>query len=149
MKRIILTTAILSLGLCCACTTLPPPDSSQIPEEVRKSDKKEIALGNKLMKSILADNYKLFAECVKDGPAAQITEKDFKTSRSNMLGQFGTMKSYHFLTALETPAVKNLIWKITFERKGKDGKQITQQVLFRLVTGFDENKSVILSFGFL
>ena len=51
--------------------------------------------------------------------------------------------------ALKTPAVKNLIWKITFVRRGKDGQVITQQVLFRLVTGMDEGKCIVLSFGFI
>ena len=91
----------------------------------------------------------MFSECLKNGPAAQMTLQDFKTSHKNMTEIFGKLISFEFLVSLKTPAVKNLIWKITFTKTGKDGREITQQVLFRLIAGTDEGQLIVLSFGFV
>ena len=138
---------LIPLLFCSACRVIPP-ESVQVPEDHR-NDSVEIAIGNKLLKAIRSNDFRMFSECLKNGPAAQMTLQDFKTSRKNMTEMFGKMISFEFLTSLKTPAVKNLIWRITFTKTGKDGREITQQVLFRLIAGTDEGQHIVLSFGFV
>ena len=137
----------LSLLFCSACRVIPP-ESVQVPE-AHRNDSAEIAIGNKLLNAMQSNDFRMFSECLKNGPAAQMTLQDFKTSRKNMTEMFGKMISFEFLTSLRTPAVKNLIWRITFTKTGKDGREITQQVLFRLITGTDERQHIVLGFGFV
>lgn len=138
---------LIPLLFCSACRVIPP-ESVQVPE-AHRNDSVEIAIGNKLLKAIRSNDFRMFSECLKNGPAAQMTLQDFKTSRKNMTEMFGKMISFEFLTSLRTPAVKNLIWRITFTKTGKDGREITQQVLFRLIAGTDEGQHIVLSFGFV
>ena len=147
MRTLLLTLLLIPLLLCSACRVIPP-DPVQDPEAVR-NDSAEIAVGNKFLKAMQTNDFRMFSECLKNGPAAQMTLQDFKTSRKNMTEMFGKMISFEFLTSLKTPAVKNLIWKITFRKTGRDGREITQQVLFRLITGTDEGEHIVLSFGFV
>lgn len=47
------------------------------------------------------------------------------------------------------PAVRNLIWKVGFERDADDGDEVEQDMLFRLMTGNVDGKTCMLSCGFL
>ena len=67
------------------------------------------------------------------------------TSRAQMVA----VSTDVLMDALQTPSVRNRIWIVTFERKGADGRTITQEVLFRLVCGTLDGRAVILGFGFL
>lgn len=147
MNFLMIPILILPL-VCCSCRVIPP-DPPRDPEEESRRISAGTALGNEMLGAIRGNSFQLFSKCLKNGPAAQMTLQDFRTSRENMRELFGTLKTFEFLTALRTPAVENLIWKVTFIKTGKDGREITSQVLFRLVTGTDEGKSVVLSFGFL
>lgn len=138
---------LVPLLFCSGCRVIPP-ESVQVPE-AHRNDSAEIVIGNKLLNAMQTNDFRMFSECLKNGPAAEMTLQDFKTSRKNMTEMFGKMISFEFLTSLRTPAVKNLIWKITFTKTGKDGREITQQVLFRLIAGTDEGKHIVLSFGFV
>ena len=138
---------LIPLLFCSACRVIPP-DPVQDPE-AHRNDSAGIAIGNKLLKAMQSNDFRMFSKCLKNGPAAQMTLQDFKTSRKNMTEMFGKLISFEFLVSLKTPAVKNLIWKITFTKTGKDGREITQQVLFRLIAGTDEGQLIVLSFGFV
>ena len=138
---------LVPLLFCSACRVIPP-ESVQDPE-AHRNDSAGIAIGNKLLKAMQSNDFRMFSECLKNGPAAQMTLQDFKTSHKNMTEIFGKLISFEFLVSLKTPAVKNLIWKITFTKTGKDGREITQQVLFRLIAGTDEGQLIVLSFGFV
>lgn len=147
MRTLFLPLILIPLLFCSACRVIPP-ESVQDPEAVR-NDSVEIAIGNQLLKAMQINDFRMFSECLKNGPAAQMTLQDFNTSRKNMTEMFGEIVSYEYLASLKTPAVRNLIWKITFVRTGKDGREITQQVLFRLITGTDERQHIVLGFGFV
>ena len=45
--------------------------------------------------------------------------------------------------------MRNLIWKVGFERDGSDGDEVEQDMLFRLVTGNVDGETCVLSCGFL
>ena len=65
-----------------------------------------------------------------------------------MREQFGRIRSAEFLTELRTPLVRNLVWKVRFERKNREGGTLEQDMLFRLVTGTLDGRPVVLNFGF-
>lgn len=143
---VLFTSAALLLS---ACTTVSSSYPKPQPVPLSGDCSQEIKLGGTLLNAVKDNDFQAFKECLKDGPAEKLTKNDFETSRNNSGNQFGKIKNFHFLTALKTPAVRNLIWKVTFERKGSDGKTIEQELLFRLVTGMLDGKPVVLSFGFL
>lgn len=78
-----------------------------------------------------------------------VTEKDFKTSCRKLEKRFGKINDFKFLTALDTPAFHNLIWVVSFHRKGSKNQDICQQLLFRLVTMPDDEKNIVVSYGFI
>ena len=109
MKIVLIPLLLASVFLSVSCRVIPP-DSPQEPKEHR-NDSAAIALGNKLLTSIRENDFRMFSECLKNGPASQMTLQDFKTSGKNMNEMFGKLQSFEFLSSLKTPAVKNLIWK--------------------------------------
>ncbi|HCG24973.1 MAG TPA: hypothetical protein DE060_02450 [Lentisphaeria bacterium] len=147
MKKIFLLFGMLAAVFLSACTTIPKEDTT-IPAAPADCSA-GVRLGDRLLTSIQANDFKEFHACLANGPASKLTVKDFKTSRESTLSQFGELKNFHFLTNLTTPAVQNLIWRVTFERKGSDGKMIAQDLLFRLVAGTVDEQPTVLSFGFL
>ena len=149
MKRFFLFPAILTAALLCACTVIPERPASPMEETQKPDSAGDIRLGNTLLSAIRADDFRAFHACLANGPAAKMTDRDFRTSRENILSQFGKIRDFRYLTALQTPSVRNRIWIVTFERKGADGRTITQEVLFRLVCGTPDGRTVILGFGFL
>ena len=140
MKKIFLLFGMLAAVFLSACTTIPKEDTT-IPAAPADCSA-GVRLGDRLLTSIQANDFKEFHACLANGPASKLTVKDFKTSRESTLSQFGELN-------LTTPAVQNLIWRVTFERKGSDGKMIAQDLLFRLVAGTVDEQPTVLSFGFL
>ena len=148
MKRFSLFPAVLTAALLCACTVIPDKSESKVPETAVNLSG-DIRLGDNLLSAIRADDFQAFHACLSNGPAAKMTDRDFRTSRKNILSQFGELKEFRFLTEQKTPSVRNLLWIVTFERKGASGELITQELLFRLVLGRLEDGAIVLSFGFL
>ncbi|MGE4565804.1 MAG: hypothetical protein AB7F32_13100 [Victivallaceae bacterium] len=141
MKKIINFTAALLLLLLAACTSTP----AKAPAERSRA----IALGQTLLESIDRNDYAQFSKIAPAELLKAMDEAKFSNARENIIAQFGKITDFHFLTALKTPSVENLIWIVTFERKSVDGKKtIQQQVLFRTVCGELDGQTVLLSFGF-
>ena len=61
----------------------------------------------------------------------------------------GKIKDFDYVLELETPAVRNLIWRVEFERDTDDGRDVEQDMLFRLVTGKVDDETCVMSCGFL
>ena len=57
-------------------------------------------------------------------------------------------KSYEFLTRLQAPIFRNMIYKVKFQRTGNDRKAIEQEALFRVMLAEDNGKIQVLSFVF-
>ena len=139
---------ILLAGLLAGCTTVstgergftPPPDSGQAETE-------------KLGTGILAAfRDRDFAELVENLPAnfaGNLKEKDFLSSLERLEKQYGKIGGAEYLTSLDTPAFCNLIWKVDFTARGTKGNEIRRQLLFRVVSIRHNDRSEIVSFGFL
>lgn len=79
-----------------------------------------------------------------------IPEKQFIAAHQNLQKQFGKMKDFKFVTSLRTPLVQNDIWLVTFQRKNAEkNEEITQDILFRFVTGEDADGWKVIGFAFL
>ena len=93
-----------------------------------------------------------FPAFIKNTPgelAELVTEKDFRTSCRNFNEKYGKLQDFRFLTALDTPAFCNLIWVVTFVRAGTNGTEIRRQLLFRVVSMPDGDKTKVISYGFM
>lgn len=147
MKHLLFAVLALFMLILCGCRSTSTESAPAA--EVDSEYSAEIKLGDTVLKAIRDNDYKLFRKQIAADQVKDFSEADFNTSYKNMLKQFGEIKSVKFVTELRTPAVTNLVWMISFERKGSDGESIEQDMLFRLVTGKVDGRTRILSMGLI
>ena len=119
------------------------------PEECEHLLKDSEQLGNGILQAFRDKDFAALKRNMPGELSTQLTEKDFSTSCRNCDEKFGSIREFRLLTALDTPAFGNLIWVVTFERKGANGAEIRRQLLFRLVTMRVDGKTQVVSCGFL
>ena len=110
-----------------------------------------VKTGNAILDAVTAGDYGKFISAY-DSRDAKITPDEFKASCENFRNQFGVIKGFEYKFELETPLVMNNIWVVTFEREttaSGEKKVITQQLLFRLVTGEVDGSLHVIAMGFL
>ena len=79
-----------------------------------------------------------------------VPEKEFHSAHNSMKQQFGELTDFRHMATLRTPNVQNDIWIVTFRRKSTNGNgDILQDLLFRFVTGEDEDGWKVIGFAFL
>ena len=110
---------------------------------------RSVELGNNILAAFRDEDYAKLKKNIPGPLQTKMTEKDFKTSCTNWRDTLGKIKDYDYVTELETPAVRNLIWRVEFERDDSDGHEVEQDMLFRLVTGNVDDETCVLSCGFL
>ena len=76
-------------------------------------------------------------------------EKEFSLSRKKVCQAMGKPVRKQFVGKLEHPFLDIELWKITFKRKGKEGKTIVQDALFQVVCATENGEQKVISFGFL
>ena len=146
MKIIIFLLFLLLLPACC---TIPEKGAQDVNKrEFPKGDERLIQLGGNILRAMQKADYKSFAKYVNEKDN-KISEDEFRTSEKNIREQFGRITGFEYLTDLEMPLMHNLIWKVQFERKGKNQETVKQDLLFRLVLGTIDGKPHIISMGFL
>ncbi len=131
------------------CSNLSSTDSKSTSAA---AEKEEAVIGDRILGAIRDKNYPEFHALIGQGAfAKEMAEKDFNTSCEQFKKQFGRIIQFSFLTELKTPGVKNLIWRVTFERPSANtgGDPIRQELLFRLVTAELEGKAEVIGMGFL
>ena len=110
---------------------------------------RSVELGNNILASFRDEDFAKLRKNIPGPLQSKMTEKDFKTSCANWRDTLGTIKDYDYVLELDTPAVRNLIWRVEFERDTTDGDEVEQDMLFRLVTGNVDDETCVLSCGFL
>ena len=110
---------------------------------------RSVELGNNILAAFRDEDFAHLKENLPGPLQSKMTEKDFRTSCKNWRDTLGKIKDYDYVLELETPAVRNLIWKVEFERDTTDGDEVEQDMLFRLVTGNVDDETCVLSCGFL
>ena len=121
--------------------------------DVQGADEADLArsveLGNNILAAFRDEDFAHLQKNIPGPLQSKMTEKDFKTSCKNWRDTLGRIKDYDYVLELETPAVRNLIWKVGFERDDTGGDEVEQDMLFRLVTGNIDDETCVLSCGFL
>ena len=110
---------------------------------------RSVELGNNILASFRDEDFAKLRKNIPGPLQTRMTEKDFKTSCGNWRGTLGRIKDFDYVLELDTPAVRNLIWRVEFERDTTDGDKVEQDMLFRLVTGNVDDETCVLSCGFL
>lgn len=106
-------------------------------------------LGDGILKAFEDRDFAALKRNMPGELSTQLTEKDFAASCRSFEEKFGELREFRLLTSLDTPAFGNLIWVVTFVRKGANGAEIRRQLLFRLVTMRVDGKTQVVSCGFL
>lgn len=148
MKRFISAASVLLCALCLAACVV-------VEEKVSVGDADEadlersIELGNNILAAFRDEDFAHLQKNIPGPLQTKMTEKDFKTSCKNWRDTLGKIRDFDYVLELETPAVRNLIWKVEFERDDTGGDEVEQDMLFRLVTGNVDGETCVLSCGFL
>ena len=149
MRRIHILLFLLLLPLLPACRNIYKDSKTDVNRhEFSKGSPQLRRIGEGLLSSIQRGDYKEFAKYTNEGDE-KISEEEFRVSERNIREQFGKIRSYQYLADLELPLMHNMIWKVTFEREGKNQERVKQELLFRLVLGTINGKPHIVSMGFL
>ena len=149
MKRLILTFAPFACTLLLAACVVVEKDDFDVSEPDEADLARSVELGNNILAAFRDEDFAKLRKNIPGPLQSKMTEKDFKTSCDNWRDTLGTIRDYDYVLELDTPAVRNLIWKVGFERDADDGDEIEQDMLFRLVTGNVDGETCVLSCGFL
>ena len=117
------------------------------PEEQQAAEAEELKkMCAEVLNAIGENDYKSFRKICGD----LIPEKEFRAANNNMKQQFGELTDFRHMTSLRTPMVQNDVWVVTFRRKSANGDaDVTQDLLFRFVTGEDADGWKVIGFAFL
>ena len=110
---------------------------------------RSVELGNNILASFRDEDFVHLRRNIPGPLQSKMTENDFRTSCRNCRDTLGEIRAYEYAFELDTPAVRNLIWRVGFEREDSEGEPVEQDMLFRLVTGTVDGEVKVLSCGFL
>ena len=149
MKQFIYAVLGFLCGFClAACVVVEKDDFEDVdPDDTMLAE--SVNLGNNILASFRDEDFGKLKRNIPGPLQTKMTEKDFKTSCANWRDTLGRIKDYDYVLELDTPAVRNLIWRVEFERDTTDGNEVEQDMLFRLVTGNVDDETCVLSCGFL
>ena len=149
MKQAVSAAFSLLCGLCLAACVVVEDDDFNVSEPDEADLARSVELGNNILAAFRDEDFAHLKKNIPGPLQTKMTEKDFKTSCGNWRDTLGKIKDFDYVLELETPAVRNLIWKVGFERDDSDGNEVEQDMLFRLVTGNVDDETCVLSCGFL
>ena len=147
MQFALLCMAILIINSGCAVTseaansTLTPEQSAQLDNEAAKKC-------IELLEAFKDNDYPRLQKTLPPSLARQFDADKFKQSCNTLKNTLGEIKSYEFLTRLQAPVFRNMIYKVKFQRMGNDRKTIEQEALFRIMLAEDKGVIQVLSFVF-
>lgn len=101
-----------------------------------------------MLKAFQAGDYSQLRGLLSENIAAEFPKEKFDASVKQLKKTLGKIKSYTFLTELEVPILRTLVYKVTFERTGNQQQKITQEGLFRVTMVEDKGKVMVLAFNF-
>ena len=110
---------------------------------------RSLELGDEILASFRAGDYPRMLKSIPGPMQTKLTEADFQSTCSDCQDTLGEIREYEYAFELDTPAVRNLIWRVGFEREDSEGEPVAQDMLFRLVTGTVDGEVKVLSCGFL
>ena len=149
MNRILIVAmGLLFSFVLAACVVVEKDDFEEVdPDDAELV--RSVELGGNILEAFREEDYAKLRRNLPGPLRTKMTEKDFRTSCDNWRDTLGRIRDYEYVLELDTPAVRNLIWKVGFERDDADGDEVEQDMLFRLVTGNVDDETCVLSCGFL
>lgn len=105
--------------------------------------------GAMMIKAFQKDDYPLFARQFDGNIPGDFGKNEFERGRQQVTLSAGNITDFRFLETLSGPVFTTWLWAVTFDKKGADGKNISQELLFKAVAGKLDDKMQIVSFGFL
>ena len=149
MKQIIYAVLALFCSLFLAACVVVEKDEFNAVDPDDAVLVESVNLGNNILASFRDEDFGRLKKNIPGPLQTKMTEKDFRTSCANWRDSLGRIKDFDYVLELDTPAVRNLIWRVEFERDTADGNEVEQDMLFRLVTGKVDDETCVLSCGFL
>lgn len=141
----IAATALLTGG---CSTTADNSKNDLTTEQLTVLDKAAEKKCIELLESFKNNDYARLQATLPPSLARQFTEDMFKQSRNKIKNTLGEIKSYEFLTRLQAPIFRNILYKVKFRRTGSDRKTIEQEALFRIMLAENNGVIQVLSFVF-
>ncbi|MBQ7207092.1 MAG: hypothetical protein IJS01_04775 [Lentisphaeria bacterium] len=105
--------------------------------------------GQALVDGFCSGEAAAFASRLPEEIRKDFGEKEFRSSREKVCGKMGQPVGSRSARRLAHPFFDIELWKIAFERKGTDGETLRQEALFQVVSGRENGREKIISFGFL
>ena len=149
MTRILIAASCLVFAFALVACVVVEKEEFEAPDPDDAELARSVELGNNILASFRDEDFAKLRKNVPGPLQTKMTEKDFRTSCGNWRDTLGRIKDYDYVLELDTPAVRNLIWRVEFERDTADGDEVEQDMLFRLVTGNVDDETCVLSCGFL
>ena len=141
-KRVVMLFAAVLLSGCVSEKVEPKPEKCDAAAQM--TDR-----GFLMLEAFRKKDYPLFARQFGGRVPDDFGEKEFESSVKQMVSTAGTMTDCRFLGTLTGPVFTTWLWAVGFEKKGRDGKAVSQEMLFKAVAGKLDGKMQIVSFGFL
>ena len=148
IKAIFCTLFAAAVLLNSGCNTVELHESQLTADQQSQLDKAAEKACIELLEAFKNNDYPRLRKTLPVSLAKQFTEENFKQSRNAAVKILGEIKSYEFLTRLQAPIFRNMIYRVKFQRTGNDRKTIEQEALFRVMLAEDNGKIQVLSFVF-
>ena len=131
---------------CLSCTTI-----KQLPEEkVIKENTSEFKFAEKVLFSVLKDDYSAFQSMLSPDLKDAISKDVFQKILQEVVDTAGTPVSYQYVTKLKMKSLSPYIWKIYCKKDDKENKkEIITEVLFRVVVASTKEGPFLVSYNFL
>ena len=137
----------LLLNMGCASTS-ETSGADFTAEQLAQLDKAAEKKCFELLEAYKNNNYQQLQKELPPSLARQFDKNSFILSRNALVKTLGEITSYQFLTRLQAPVFRNMIYRVKFERTGSDRKTITQEALFRVMLAENNGIIQVLSFVF-
>ena len=131
------------------CAQLPQPEETATSTQDELYLNAAIRQGEALLNAFKKNNYADVKDALPESLHEYFTQENFDQTLEQLSGTLGKIVSFQYLTELQTPLLKTLVWKIQLQRPASDGSTIEQEVLFRALIAPVDGKPSIFSFGFL
>ena len=148
MKKLLITAFMSLLTLLAAVSCKSVNSEQQISVNQSNFDEKTISCGNAMLKAFENDDYTLFSSNLSEGLKQDFTSENFKSGRKQVMDSAGNICGVRYLGKLSGPVFSNFLWAVKFSGV-KDKKTSEQELLFKITSAKDNDKTQIISFGFM
>ncbi len=105
--------------------------------------------GEKLVTAFVRDNDKTFLELLPAELQKKFNTEHFKSFRQQLVAKLGNPVSYRYLGNVKHPLLQIEIWNVEFQRTDEQGKIVSLEAPFRVISGSVDGRNQIISFNFL